>query len=111
MATIEKSIEVNVPVETAYTQWMQFEEFPRFMDGVKEVTKIDDDHLHWKVEIAGMEKEWDTQFIEQTLDRRIAWTSPSGAINSETVTFHRLSPDKSKIELQVAYDPASIIKH
>ena len=52
MSTIEKSIEVNVPIKIAYNQWTQFEEFPKFMDGVKEVRQQNDKRLHWRAEIA-----------------------------------------------------------
>jgi hypothetical protein len=44
-ATIERTIEVQVPIETAYNQWTQFEEFPRFMEGVEEVRQLDDRRL------------------------------------------------------------------
>jgi carbon monoxide dehydrogenase subunit G len=103
MSTLEKSIEVNVPVQTAYNQWTQFEEFPRFMEGVKEVTQLDDTHLHWKAEIASQEREWDAEITEQTPDQRIAWTSRGGAINGGVVTFHRLSDATSKVMLQLEY--------
>ena len=53
MSYIEKSIYINVPVKAAYNQWTQFEKFPRFMEGVKEVQQLDDTHLHWKAEIGG----------------------------------------------------------
>jgi uncharacterized membrane protein len=99
MSTIEKSIEVNVPVRTAYNQWTQFEEFPRFMEGVKEVNQLDDTRLHWKAAIAGQDKEWDAEITEQTPDQRIAWTSRGGAINGGVVTFHRLSDTRSKVML------------
>ena len=111
MSTIEKSIEVNVPVRTTYNQWTQFEEFPRFMEGVKEVTQLDDRRLHWKAEIAGQEKEWDAEIIEQTPDERIAWTSRGGAINGGVVTFHRLSDTRSKVMLQMEYDPQGVMEH
>ena len=111
MSTIEKSIEVNVPVRTAYNQWTQFEEFPRFMEGVKEVTQLDDTRLHWKAEIAGKEKEWDAEIIEQTPDQRIAWTSRGGAINGGVVTFHRLSDARSKVMLQLEYDPQGVVEN
>src|ERR1043165_10239098 len=88
---VQKSIEVKVPVRTAYNQWTQFEEFPHFMEGVKQVTQLDDTHLHWKAEIAGKEKEWDAEITEQTPDQRIAWRSRGGAINGDVVSFHRLS--------------------
>ena len=68
MSVIEKSIEIEVPVRTAYNQWTQFEEFPKFMEGVKQVKQIDDKHLHWKAEIGGKEKEWDAEITEQIRD-------------------------------------------
>ena len=110
MSTIEKSIEVNVPVRTAYNQWTQFEEFPRFMEGVKEVTQLDDTRLHWKAAIAGQDKEWDAEITEQTPDQRIAWTSRGGAINGGVVTFHRLSDARSKVMLQLEYAPHGVVE-
>jgi uncharacterized membrane protein len=98
-------------VRTTYNQWTQFEEFPRFMEGVKEVTQLDDRRLHWKAEIAGQEKEWDAEIIEQTPDQRIAWTSRGGAINGGVVTFHRLSDIRSKVMLQMEYDPQGVVEH
>jgi uncharacterized membrane protein len=111
MSTIEKSIEVNVPVRTAYNQWTQFEEFPRFMEGVKEVNQLDDTRLHWKAAIAGQEKEWDAEITEQTPDQRIAWTSRGGAINGGVVTFHRLSDARSKVMLQLEYAPQGLVEN
>ena len=111
MSTIEKAIEVNVPVRTAYNQWTQFEEFPRFMEGVKEVTQLDDTRLHWKAEIAGQEKEWDAEIIEQTPDQRIAWTSRGGANNGGIVTFQPLSDARSMVMLQMRYDPEGFVEN
>ena len=111
MSTIEKSIEVNVPVRTAYNQWTQFEEFPRFMEGVKEVTQLDATHLHWKAAIAGQDKEWDAEITEQTPDQRIAWTSRGGTINGGVVTFHRLSDARSKVMLQLEYAPQGLVEN
>jgi len=53
MASIQKAIEVNVPVSMAYNQWTQFEDFPEFMDGIEEVKQLDDKSLHWKAKIGG----------------------------------------------------------
>jgi uncharacterized membrane protein len=111
MSVIEKSIEINVPVRAAYNQWTQFEEFPRFMEGVKQVKQIDDKHLHWKADIGGKEKEWNAEITEQVPDQRIAWTSREGALNGGVVTFHRLSNSKSKIMLQLEYDPKGFIEN
>jgi uncharacterized membrane protein len=111
MATVEKSIDVNVPVDTAYNQWTQFEDFPRFMEGVKEVKQLDDTHLHWIAEIAGKTKEWNAEITEQVPDMRIAWRSTAGAPNGGVVTFHRLSEDITRIMLQIDYDPEGVTEN
>ena len=110
MSVIEQSIEINVPVKTAYNQWTQFEEFPRFMEGVKEVKQIDDTHLHWKADVGGKEKEWKAEITEQIPDERIAWRSREGAKNAGVVTFHRLSDSKSKVMLQLEYEPDGVVE-
>ena len=111
MSTYETFIQLNVPLRVAYNQWTQFEEFPRFMKGVKEVRQLDDCHLHWKVKIAGKEKEWEAEIFEQMPDERIAWTSCHGALNGGRVMFHRLSDDKSMVLLQVWYSPEGLVEH
>jgi uncharacterized membrane protein len=111
MSLIEKSIEINVPVRMAYNQWTQFEDFPRFMEGVKHVKQLDETHLHWKAEIGGKEKEWDAEITEQIPDTRIAWRSRDGAQNAGVVTFHRLSDSTSKVMLQMEYDPDGVLEN
>jgi uncharacterized membrane protein len=111
MASIEQSVEVNVPVRTAYNQWTQFEEFPRFMEGVESVRQLSDRRLHWRANIGGRTKEWDAEITEQRPDERIAWTSRSGAHNAGVVTFHRLADDRSKVMLQVDYDPEGMVEN
>jgi uncharacterized membrane protein len=111
MSTIEKSIEVNVPVRIAYNQWTQFEEFPSFMEGVKEVNQLDDTHLRWKAQIGGKNKQWNAVITEQRPDERIAWKSTDGAKNAGVVTFHRLSDQKSKVMLQMDYEPEGTVEN
>lgn len=108
---IERSIDVGVPVTTAYNQWTQFEEFPRFMEGVKEVRQLDDTRLSWRAEIGGVEKTWEAEITEQRPDERIAWTNRTGATNCGVVTFHRLSPDATRIMLQMDYDPEGLVEN
>ena len=110
MSVIEKSIELNVPVRTAYNQWTQFEEFPKFMEGVKEVKQLDEKRLHWKANISGKEEEWNAEITEQIPDKRIAWKSREGAVNAGVVTFHSLSNAKSVIMLQLQYDPKGFVE-
>jgi uncharacterized membrane protein len=111
MALIEKHIDVDVPVRTAYNQWTQFESFPRFMEGVDEVRQIDDSHLHWRASVAGKTEEWDAVITEQTPDDRIAWRSTSGAGNAGVVTFHRLGDNQTRVMLQLEYDPDGFTEH
>ena len=111
MANVTESIDVNVPVRTAYDQWTQFEEFPRFMEGVRSVTQTDDTHLHWVAEIAGKEKEWDAVISEQHPDERVAWTSQNGARNAGVVTFHRLDEGKTRVTLQMDVDPEGLVEN
>ena len=110
MSTIEQSVEVDVPVRTAYNQWTQFEEFPRFMDGIEEVQQLTDTRLHWKAKIAGAEREWDAEITEQVPDQRIAWKTMAGAQNDGVVTFHRLGDLRTKIMLQLEFDPEGFVE-
>lgn len=110
MDTIEKSIEVNVPVHTAYNQWTQFEDFPRFMEGVKEVRQLDDTHLHWHAEIAGKDKEWDAEIIEQIPDQCIGWRSTSGASNGGVVSFQDMG-GKTRVVLRMDYEPEGVVEN
>jgi uncharacterized membrane protein len=105
MSSIEQSIEVAVPVHTAYDQWTQFETFPQFMEGVESVRQIDDTHLHWKTKVAGRGKEFDAVVTEQRPDERIAWTSQEGPEHAGVVTFHRVGDQRAKIMLQMDVEP------
>ena len=111
MSTIEKSIEVNVPEYTAYAQWTKFWEFPQFMEGVKDVTRLDAKRFHWKAEVAGQLKEWETEITEQVADQRLAWTSRGSVIKGWVMTFHRLADAKSKVMLQLEYDPQGFVEN
>jgi uncharacterized membrane protein len=110
MANVTESIDVNVPLQTAYNQWTQFEEFPQFMEGVKSVTQVDDQRLHWIAEVAGDEKEWDAEITEQKPDERVAWTSISGARNAGVVTFHRIDDNTTRVTLQMDVEPEGIVE-
>lgn len=111
MPTIEKSIVVKVPVRTAYNQWTQFEEFPKFMDGVREVRQLDDKHLYWRAEIGGKEKEWEAEITEQVPDKRIAWHSTKGASNAGIVTFQRLSNTDTRVTVQMEYETQGAVEN
>ena len=108
MPTIEESIDVQVPVRTAYNQWTQFEEFPKFMEGVEQVQQKGDTDLHWRASIAGQTEEWDAKITEQTPDQRVAWKSTSGKQNAGVVTFHRLEDSKTRVTVQMDWESEGI---
>ena len=111
MTSIQESIDVNVPLRTAYDQWTQFEDFPKFMAGVKSVRQLDDTHLHWQAEVWGKDKEWEAEITEQTPDQRISWRSTEGARNAGTVRFEALGPDRTLVRLALAYEPEGVIEN
>lgn len=105
MASVTESIDVHVPVRTAYDQWTQFETFPQFMEGVTDVRQLDNTNLHWVADINGRTVEWDAVITEQLPDERVAWRSTSGAPNSGVVTFHRLGPEETRVTVQLEWEP------
>lgn len=111
MNTVEKSIVVDVPVNTAYNQWTQFEEFPQFMEGVEEVRQEGDSHTHWRANIAGKEVEWDADITEQTPDQRVSWRSTTGAHNAGTVSFQPQGADRTNVTLRLEYEPEGFFEN
>lgn len=109
-SSVRETINVNVPVRTAYDQWTQFEQFPEFMDSVHEVRQIDDKRLHWKADVLGKPVEWDAEITEQIPDRRIAWRSTTGKLNNGVVSFDALSGDRCRITLTMSYQPEGALE-
>ncbi|MBO0919664.1 SRPBCC family protein [Cellulomonas sp. zg-ZUI222] len=107
MATIDETIDVDVPVRTAYDQWTQFEEFPHFMDGVKEVKQISDTLTRWVTDIQGVEREFDASIREQQPDVVVAWSSIDGTTHSGRVTFEPLGPGSTRITTHIEWEPGS----
>jgi uncharacterized membrane protein len=110
MSKIEQSIDVNVPVTTAYNQWTQFEEFPKFMESVKRVVQLDDKRLEWTAEIKGNEESWTAEIAEQEPDKRVAWHSTSGRQNAGAVSFEPLGENRTRVKLQMDWQPEGAIE-
>ena len=108
METIEKSMDINIPVRTAYNQWTQFEEFPRFMEGVESVKQLDDTTLLWVANVGGERKEWRARITEQVPDHHIAWRSEGGDFTSGVVSFQALGPDKTRVTVRLNYEPKGV---
>src|ERR1700736_988056 len=111
LASITRDIDVAVPVRTAYNQWTQFEAFPQFMEGVKEVRQLDDRRLQWRAEIGGEEETWEAEIVEQIPDRKIAWRSVSGTPNAGTVLFEPLDEGHTRIMLTMDYQPRGLTEN
>ena len=108
METIEKSIDINLPVRTAYNQWTQFEEFPRFMEGVESVKQLDDTTLHWVANVGSERKEWRARITEQVPDHHISWRSEGGDFTSGVVSFEALGPNKTHVIVRLNYEPKGV---
>jgi len=111
MGKIEHSIDVNVPLSTAYNQWTQFEEFPKFMTGIKEVRQLDAKTLEWTAKVLGREQSWTAEVSEQIPDERIAWHSTSGQPNSGVVSFQRVDDSTTRVTLDLEWDPEGVLEN
>jgi len=107
---VETSVMVDVPLSTAYNQWTQFEEFPRFMGGVETVTQLADDRLEWVAEIAGVRRQWIAKILEQIPDRKVSWTAVEGATNAGEVTFDEVGPERTEVHLALEYEPEGFVE-
>jgi uncharacterized membrane protein len=111
MTTVTSTVDVEVPISTVYNQWTQFESFPQFMSGIDEVTQLDDTHTHWKVDIAGIDREFDAEIVEQHPDERVAWRSTDGPMHAGVVTFHRLAADSTRVTVQLDWEPTGLAEN
>ena len=111
MSQVIESVDVAVPVRTAYDQWTQFEEFPKFMGGVEQVEQLDDTHLRWAAEIAGKREEWDAEIVEQRPDQRIAWRATGGKGNAGVVTFEPLGGTDTRVTVQIDWEPEGVTEN
>ncbi|HSL25942.1 MAG TPA: SRPBCC family protein [Acidimicrobiia bacterium] len=110
MASIDATIEVQQPLRTVYNQWTQFEEFPRFMEGVEEVVQLDEATLQWQARIAGVKRAWKARIVEQEPDRVVSWASIEGTRHDGRVTFEPLGPDTTRVHLALDLDPQDLVE-
>lgn len=110
MASVTKSVDVDVPITQAYNQWTQFESFHEFMGGVDQITQLDDRHNHWKVTVGGQTREFDTEITEQNPEERVAWKSTDGKTHAGVVTFHKLAENKTRVTVQLEWEPEGVVE-
>lgn len=106
MSRLEKSVEVDLPVRVVYDQWTQFEDFPRFMEGIESVEQLDDRRLLWRAKLGGRQEEWEAEITYQEPDERIGWRSTTGAENSGIVAFDAVNPNRTRVRLELTYEPS-----
>jgi len=109
MSTVKEAVDVEVPLHTAYNQWTQFEEFPRFMEGVEEVRQLDDRHNHWVTSVGGVRREFDTEIVDQLPDDRITWRTVDGETRQRgSVRFEQLDDTHTRVELTMDVEPTGV---
>jgi uncharacterized membrane protein len=102
MPKIQDSIEVQVPIQQAYDQWTQFEDFPKFMEGIQSVQQLDDTHVHWVAEVRGETREWTSEITEQRPDEKVAWKTIDGEVkNDGVVSFEQIARDQTRVKVQM----------
>ena len=111
MSSVIETVDVDVPVSTAYNQWTQFEEFPQFMEGVEKIEQVSDTLTHWRISIGGVSREFDAKITEQHPDERVAWKSVGGTDHAGVVTFHRLDDSHTRVTLQLDTEPEGVVEH
>ena len=111
MSTVTESVDVHVPISTAYNQWTQFESFPQFMEGVDRIDQTDATHTHWVVSIAGVEREFDATITEQHPEERVAWKTEQGPQHAGVITFHRLDDTTTRVTAQMDIDPDGFLEN
>ncbi|MFF1871381.1 SRPBCC family protein [Kitasatospora herbaricolor] len=109
MSKVQESIDVDVPIGTAYNQWTQFEDFPKFMDGVEEITQLDARHNHWKTKIAGVSREFDTEIVDQVPDDHVAWRTTSGDVKQTgMVRFEPIDATRTRVMMEMDFQPGGM---
>lgn len=107
---IQCSVDVSVPVDVAYDQWTQFEEFPEFMHRVEQIEQKDDETVVWHENVWGVRRSWESQIVEQAPGERIVWRSDDRGGHSGVVTFHQLSDRLTRVELNLDFQPQGMFE-
>ncbi|MEK2495082.1 SRPBCC family protein [Kitasatospora purpeofusca] len=111
MSMVKESVDVDVPLHTAYNQWTRFEDFPRFMEGVEAVTQLDDRRNHWRTSVGGVSREFDTEIVDQLPDERIAWRTVDGEVEQKgVVTFRSIDATHTAVSLAMDFRPEGLVE-
>jgi len=109
MSMVQQAVEVSAPLHTVYEQLAAFENYPRFMSGVQEVTPLGSDRTHWIMEVDGKRREFDAQITERSLDKRVSWSTMEGPLLAETITLRPMGETKTQVVAQLEADIAFLM--
>jgi hypothetical protein len=109
MSMVQQAIEVSAPLHTVYEQLAAFENYPRFMSGVREVTPVGVDQTHWIMDVDGKRREFDAQITERSIDERVSWSTMEGPLLAETLTLRPLGETKTQVVAQLEADLAFLM--
>lgn len=109
-STVNSTVDVDVPVATAYARWTDFERFPDFLSGIDSVTRTSAGLLHWKVSIGGVDREFDAAVIDEQPNRAISWKSVAGPEHSGAVVFEQLDADRTRIDVTMGWEPEGFVE-
>jgi uncharacterized membrane protein len=107
---IQQSVDVAVPISEAYKQWTQYEEWPKFMHRVDSVQQKDDSTISFSTKVWGITKEFEAEIVDKKRDERIEWHTEQGLAHSGVVTFHKLAPRLTRIEVSMDVKPDSLVE-
>jgi uncharacterized membrane protein len=110
VSSVTESIDVAVPIATAYNQWTQFESFPEFMNGVDAIQQLDPTHVHWSTTVGGVHRDFDTEITEQHPEERVAWKSTDGTTHAGVVTFHKIDDELTRVTVQLDWQPEGVVE-
>ena len=107
---VQQAVDVAVPLETAYNQWTQYEDWPEFMHRVTRVTQEDECTVSFATKIWGKTKEFVAEIETQRPDERIKWRVSQGITHSGVVTFHELAPNLTRVQVSLDVDPGGLLE-
>jgi Polyketide cyclase / dehydrase and lipid transport/Protein of unknown function (DUF2934) len=110
MGSTTHSIDVSAPLKAVYNQWTQFEDFPRFMEGVVEIRQQGPRTLFWRANVGGKDKHWEAEILEQVPDTRIVWESIDGTQNRGMIAFEALDAERTRVILTMEYEPEGLLE-
>ena len=102
---IQQSVDIAAPVEAVWKLWNKYEDWPKFMHRLESAEKEDPKHVHFQGKVWGISRDWDAKITEKRTYEAIAWTSEDGLNNAGVVTFHKLAPRLTRVELSLDVNP------